>query len=85
MWLHGLLGFFFGAAGIYMLAGLSLVSTYFEVIATPFLLPGRFAAAMFAGPDGSTIEVAFVTFFNGVLYTLVFMAFGAIFKRQRAY
>lgn len=76
-------GFFFGTAGLYMLAGLSLVSTIFETVAKPLLYPGRFAAAIFAGADGSGVEVTALLFFSGIFYALLFVVIGALFGRHR--
>ena len=76
-------GFFFGTAGLYALAGLSLVSPIFETITTPFIFPGRFVSELIAGSNGNTIEVTLLTFLNGVFYALVFMALGTLFGRPR--
>jgi hypothetical protein len=77
------IGFLFGSFGLYLLAGLSLMSPLFEVVSGPLMAPGRALAARFAGPEGSNAEIAFLTLANGILYALVFVVAGWIVRAVR--
>jgi hypothetical protein len=64
-------GFIFGTLGLFLLAALSLVSPAFEMLAAPFMWPGRFAAERLFGAGGSTAEVLLLTVGSGMLYAAV--------------
>jgi hypothetical protein len=77
------LGFLFGTIGVYLLAGVSLVSPLFEVVSAPLLSPGRLAADRLIGPEGTDGDVALLTLLNGLFYMLVFVAGGWIVRTIR--
>jgi hypothetical protein len=76
---YALSGFLFGTIGLYMLAILSLMSQTFEMISGPFMAPGRLAAELAVGPNGSDAAVLALTLFNGVFYALLAVMFGIFF------
>lgn len=77
--LFALFGFFFGTAGLLILSALSLMSPSIEVLAAPFLAPGRFAAEYAIGPNGSNTAVMALMLFNGSFYALLSVIFGIFF------
>jgi hypothetical protein len=76
-------GFLFGTIGVYLLAGISLVSPLFEVVSAPLLAPGRFAAERLVGPDATNGDVALLTLLNGLFYMAVFVVGGWIVRVVR--
>jgi hypothetical protein len=77
---YGTLGFFFGTIGLYILAFLSLMLPIFELITAPLTYPGRWLGGFINGADGSTMEVAILTLFNGILYAFLFVLIRIIAK-----
>lgn len=67
-------GFLFGTVGIFLIALLSLMLPIVELLATPFLLPGKFFAAVLAGPSASTPMVLFLYLCVGIFYALLGLA-----------
>jgi hypothetical protein len=74
------IGFLFGTIGVYLLAGVSLVSPLFEFVSAPLLAPGRFMAERLVGPDATDGDVALLTLLNGVFYMLVFVVGGWVVR-----
>lgn len=79
-----LLGFLFGTAGLYVLSALSLVFSVVEKVSTPLMWPGRYAAELFAGTEGSDFEVVILIIGNGVLYGLAFLLLAKLFRKKAA-
>lgn len=79
-----ILGFLFGTLGMFILAMLSLVLQPVEWATAILFAPGRFMSAQFAGPDGSNLEVALLTLFNGVFYAAFFLLVRWIISLIRA-
>lgn len=77
-----IIGFLFGALGLYVLSALSLALPFFEVVAGPLFWPGRFLSETFVGSEGSDIVVLLLTLFNGVFYGLVFAIVGFLFTKK---
>jgi hypothetical protein len=76
-------GFLFGTFGLWLLAGWGMVFPLLEVVAAPFLAPGRFLADRIVGPDGSDGEVALLTLMNGLVYMVLFVVAGWIVRVVR--
>jgi prepilin signal peptidase PulO-like enzyme (type II secretory pathway) len=78
---YGLLGFFFGTVGLYLLAMVSLMTPILEFLVSPLFFPGRWLGGQIGGADGSTGEVILLTLFNGILYALLFVLIRIIAKQ----
>lgn len=78
---YGTYGFLFGTIGLYILAMLSLMHPFIELIASPLMYPGRSLGSFIGGADGSTGEVLLLTLFNGVLYAFLFVLIRIIAKQ----
>lgn len=64
-------GFLFGTLGVFLLALISLISPIAEMIATPFLWPGRFLASIMTGDTASTWMVLLLYLMTGIMYALI--------------
>jgi len=73
-------GFLFGTVGIFLLALLSLMFPLMELIASPFLLPGKMFAAALTGPSASTVMVLFLYFCTGIFYALIGLAVQVVWR-----
>jgi hypothetical protein len=78
-------GFLFGTLGMFILAALSLLFAPIELIAMPLFVPGRFAASLFVGSEGSDAQVVLLTIFNGVLYALIFLGVSKAIEARNAW
>jgi hypothetical protein len=76
-------GFIFGTLGIFLLAVLSLALPFMEIISMPFLLPGRYLAAMIAGPSASTATVLLLYLLVGIFYAVIGMGIQIAIRAAR--
>jgi hypothetical protein len=78
---YGTYGFLFGTIGLYLVAMISLMHPFIELVASPLMYPGRWLGNFIGGADGSTGEVLLLTLFNGVLYAFLFVLIRIIAKQ----
>lgn len=77
-------GFLFGTVGLFVLSVLSLMSPVIEMLAQPFLWPGRqFSAWLTDGVSASTSMVVVLYLLTGAFYALVGMVVQIVFAALR--
>jgi hypothetical protein len=79
---HALWGFAFGTVGLYLLAFLALMAAPIETITSPLMWPGRTVAEALMGAEGSSLEVALLTFLNGIFYAALFVLIGRAYPAR---
>lgn len=64
-------GFLFGTVGIFVLAALSLISSFLETLFFPLLQPGKWIASVLIPATASPLQIGLLYIITGVFYACV--------------